>query len=72
MLHSWPVRTLRKKSVHLKTPAKESLQVDRQIEVETEEGFGIKTAPYPGVNTFLEDTTNDSLKVPSFQVGLQL
>ncbi|KAM7319402.1 hypothetical protein ACRRTK_021085 [Alexandromys fortis] len=67
-----PFRTLRKKSVHLKTPAKESLQVDTQIEVETKEGFGIKTAPYPGVNTFLEDTTNDNLKVPSFQVSFKV
>lgn len=61
MLHSWILRTLRKKLVHLKTPAKESLQVNMQIEVETEERFGIKTAPYPGVNTLLEETTNDNL-----------
>lgn len=55
------IRTLRKKLVHLKTPAKEPLQVNMQIEVETEERFGIKTAPYPGVNTLLEETTNDNL-----------
>lgn len=54
-------QNLKKEIRRFEDTAKESPQADTQIEEQTGGCFGIKRAPYPCVNTFLEDKTNDNL-----------